>query len=403
MRIAPMFSSTLRAGLALAFVGCAGETTAPDGAPSAPAAATSSAPLSFAQLSVGYMHTCGVTTGGKAYCWGANDFGQLGDGHPMGNVAQTRPVAVAGGLIFRHVSAGHQHTCGVTTDDRVYCWGQNGFGQIGHGTSAQGNDDHFMYITPTRVLGDRRYRQVRVGFEHSCAITRDQAAFCWGYGFDGELGDGGTTYRTTPVRVLGSQSWRQLSGGGRHTCGVTFENRVYCWGFNEKGQLGIGNTSDRSRPAPVSGGLPFRQVEAGTEHTCAITTEQRAYCWGLNFMGALGDGTTSQRLTPGAVAGLRRWTDLSAGDVHSCGVAASALAYCWGSNALALLGDGTADSRLTPTQVGSTLSFRMVSGNAFNTCAVTTTNLAYCWGTGGLLGDGTTNRRYSPWPVVGPN
>ncbi|HET7240822.1 MAG TPA: hypothetical protein VFI77_06665, partial [Gemmatimonadales bacterium] len=99
MRTAPFFSSTLRAGLVLAAIaGCAGETTAPDGAPSAPAAATSSAPLSFAQLSVGYMHTCGVTTGGKAYCWGANDFGQLGDGHPMINVGQTRPVAVAGGL-----------------------------------------------------------------------------------------------------------------------------------------------------------------------------------------------------------------------------------------------------------------------------------------------------------------
>ena len=128
-----------------------------------------------------------------------------------------------------------------------------------------------------------------------------------------------------------------------------------------------------------------------------------AYCWGFNFMGALGDGTTSQRLTPGAVSGLRRWTDLSAGDLQSCGVAASARAYCWGGNTLAQPGDGTADNRLTPTPVGSTLSFRMVSGNTFNTCAVTTTNLAYCWGSGGLLGDGTTNRRYSPWPVVGPN
>ena len=231
---------------------------------SSPELAVASAPLSFAQVSSGTFHSCGVTTDGRAYCWGGNDKGQLGDGTTFINTARTTPSAVIGGLRFRHVSVGYEHSCGVTLDDRVFCWGLNFSGQLGNGT--QGSD-HFSGATPAEVVGGRRFRQVRAGYSHTCAITRANVAYCWGDNLYGQLGDGTTTgdgpfnSRATPVRVLGGLHG-PASGGGVHTCGVTQTDQVYCWGLNENGQLGVGNTVNRTRPVPVSGGRQFRQVEA---------------------------------------------------------------------------------------------------------------------------------------------
>jgi alpha-tubulin suppressor-like RCC1 family protein len=393
-----------------AVFGCGENPQSPTGADEAAgprvATAVSAGTLAFAQVSTGAFHTCGVTTAGRAYCWGGNDKGQLGDGTTVVNVTRTTPVAVVGGLRFRHVTAGYEHTCGVTTDDRVYCWGLNFFGQLGNGT--QGSD-HFLVATPAEVVGGHRFRQVRAGYSHTCAITRSDLAFCWGENIYGQLGDGTTIGdatpdrgRATPVRVLGELQWRQLSGGGEHTCGVTQTDQLYCWGLNDHGQLGNGTTTNRLKPAPVSGGRQFRQVDAGGYHTCAVTTGNLAYCWGFNFVGALGDGTTTQRLTPGAVAGLRRFDHVNAGDLHTCGVTLARRGFCWGRNATGQLGDGTTISRLRPVQPGGGLELRQVSGGLLHTCGVTTDDLAYCWGSGGLLGDGTTTRRLLPVPVVAP-
>lgn len=390
--------------LTAAALGCGQDSFAPSEPGSSPelATATASAPLSFVQVSTGTFHSCGVTSDGRAYCWGGNDKGQLGDGTTFINVSRTTPSAVIGGLRFRHVSAGYEHTCGVTVDDRVYCWGLNFFGQLGNGTLGS---DHFSVATPKEVVGGRQYRQVRAGYSHTCAITRANVAYCWGENHYGQLGNGTTTAApgiATPVRVLGAIAWRQLSGGGEHTCGVSQSDQVYCWGFNANGQLGIGNTITRTKPVPVSGGRQFRQVEAGGSHTCAVTTGNLAYCWGFNFNGALGDGTTTQRLTPGAVAGLRRFDHVNAGDLHTCGVTLTGRAFCWGRNEIGRLGDGTPINRLTPAPVAGGLTFSLISAGLFHSCGVTTSNRAYCWGSGGLLGDGTLTQRLVPVPVVAP-
>ncbi len=114
------------------------------------------------------------------------------------------------------------------------------------------------------------------------------------------------------MRVLGGLSWRQLTGGGAHTCGITTNDRAYCWGDNGHGQLGDGTLSRRPLPVRVAGGLRFGQIEAGAVNTCAVTTADRAYCWGNNLFGQLGDGRSiALRGTPGAVAGTRRFDHLN--------------------------------------------------------------------------------------------
>jgi alpha-tubulin suppressor-like RCC1 family protein len=354
-------------------------------------------------VSAGGFHTCGVTTSDLAYCWGRNSEGQLGDGTTTGR--RLTPVAVAGGLRFRQVSAdGFGYTCGVTTDNQAFCWGNNFYGQLGDGTTT-------TRLTPVAVAGGLRFRQVSAGAAHTCGVTTDDRAYCWGFNQVGQLGDGTTINRLTPVAVAGGLRFRQLSpDGSAHTCGVTTDDRAYCWGRNAAvGALGDGTTTDRLTPVAVAGGLSFRQVSAGGFHTCGVTTTNLAYCWGYNADGQLGDSTTTRHLRPVRVAGGHRFLQVNAAGSYTCAVNPFNVnpfnrAFCWGNNFYGQLGDGTTTTRLTPVRVVGGLPFRQVSAGGVHTCGVTTSDLAYCWGYNnffGALGDGTLINRRRPTPVAG--
>jgi len=253
--------------------------------------------LTFTVLSAGLLgDTCGVTPSGAAYCWGGNSDGELGDGTT--NSPELVPTPVAGGLTFAAVSAGVYHTCGVTTSGAAYCWGSNAFGQLGDGTATD-------RLVPTAVAGGLTFTAVSTGWWHTCGATTSGAAYCWGD--NGFLGDGTNTGRLVPTAVAGGLTFTTLSAGPGETCGVTTSGAAYCWGYNAFGQLGDGTTTSRLIPTPVAGGLTFAAVSAGVEvetgHACGVTPGGAAYCWGAsNGAGALGDGTTADRLVPTLVA-----------------------------------------------------------------------------------------------------
>jgi alpha-tubulin suppressor-like RCC1 family protein len=194
-----------------------------------------------------------VTTHNAAYCWGENFDGHLGIGTDAGPelcfgfaACSTRPVRVTGGLPFRLVSAGEDHACAVTTGGVAYCWGLNDVGQLGVGTdggpeicpSSFGNLP--CSRTPARVAGGLAFRAVNGGQHHTCGVTSDNVAYCWGANFSGELGDGTTARRTRPTRVAGGLRFERVNAGYDHTCGFTTASVAYCWGRNQAGQLGIG-------------------------------------------------------------------------------------------------------------------------------------------------------------------
>jgi alpha-tubulin suppressor-like RCC1 family protein len=361
-------------------------------------ATTATSPLAFTQVNAGFAHTCGVTSDSRAYCWGWNNEGQMGNGEITQD--HRTPSPVIGGLRFRQISAGTFHTCGVTSGYRAYCWGDG---------------DPW----PTPVPGGHWFRQVSAAEWHTCGVTTDDQAYCWGANTNGQLGNGTTdpsgNKDPIPVAVTGGIRFREVSAGAYHSCGVTPTNSAYCWGGDSTGQLGDGASYTnctsggdvlpcRTRPTAVAGGYRFRQVDAGVYHTCGVTTDNRAFCWGDGRDGAIGNGTRSISSSPKRVSGVLSFQRVSAGFNRTCGATTSNRAFCWGENSEGGVGDGTTSRRLSPAAVTGGLSFKQVSTGGYHSCGATPGNMAYCWGlnTEGQLGDGTITRRLRPQAVVGP-
>jgi alpha-tubulin suppressor-like RCC1 family protein len=357
----------------------------------------------FRQISAFEGHTCGVTTENRAYCWGYNVQGQVGDGTKTD--FRDRPVAVAGGHLFRKVSVGVSHTCGVTTSDQAFCWGENRYGQLGDGTTME-------RLEPVRVTGGLSFRELVTGTNHTCGLAVGGRVYCWGDNAFGQLGSGTAgSGRTTPGVVARTLGFRLLSAGSGHTCGIASEGRLFCWGLNTSGQLGAGTLVEyRTEPTRVriEGALlaGFTRVGAGRTHTCGVTNSRRIYCWGDNSFGALGHGTTGElRFAPVIVVGDFFFDGVDGGMWHTCGFTRSSRLKCWGRNEFGQLGNGTTTGRSTPGASIPNLFFRQVTGGAEYTCGVALDDRAYCWGDNrsGQLGDGSTTVRLTPTLVVVPS
>lgn len=352
--------------------------------------------LAWSRVAAGPFNSCAATTHGTVYCWGSNRHGQLGD--DGGN--RPTPVRTESGLYFRAVRSSGQ-TCALTFAGAPYCWGSSAAGERGDGTMGDRS-------IPSRVSTSETFEQLTTGGNHTCGVTTDGVAHCWGLNRSGQLGDGTTTDRLEPVPVTGSLVFEQVSAGraplGNHTCGVTTDGEAYCWGPNDDGELGDGTTTERLEPVPVEGDLSFRQVSAGGGHTCAVTTAGEAYCWGLNRSGQLGDGSTADRTTPAAVSTSESFERISAGDNHTCALATDGTAHCWGSNGQGQLGDGGDGIGSSPVQVAAGQTFVQLHAGNDHTCAVTVAGAAYCWGANadGQLGDGTFTGRNEPVLVAAP-
>lgn len=353
-------------------------------------------PGRFVSVAAGLLHSCGVVEGGAVYCWGNNQFGQLGDG----TLAERQsPVPVVGSVRFALVAPGGGHTCGLTEQGKVYCWGFNLNGQLGDGTVAN-------KATPTAVDPTRTYRKLSAGSSYTCGIAADSTAYCWGWNQYGQLGDGSTTDRREPTPVAGGIKFIAIGAGSFHTCGVARDAKAYCWGSNNFGQLGGGDTVAVVRsPREVSGSLRFVEIEAGLDHTCGLAADGSAYCWGRNQWGQLGVGDSLlgiNQLVPTLVAGGNGWSALAVGFNFNCGIEqVTETAYCWGYNGWGQLGASVpgrcVDQNGVVTQcssqpypVAGDLVFATVSAGNQHACGLSSEGVAYCWGLNenGQLGNG---------------
>lgn len=472
------------------------------------------------QISAGMDHTCVATSDGEAYCWGGNDSGQLGNNDQPNRSLVPVAVDTSGELNNKavwQIAAGRHFTCAVATDNvtlesRAYCWGGNEYGQLGDNSS--NSSPIPVAVDTSGVLNGLTVKQItamnsNIYSANACVIASDNKAYCWGRNDRGRLGDGTANNSPVPVavdtsRMLAGKDIKQISAGGTHTCAVTIDDWAYCWGYSAYGQLGNGTVITSYFPAEVAPGGASQNIQVkfgdnpstnvdwrsstelavvvptgaspgavditvinpdgdtttltqsytysapltatttsptrgvltggntttitgtgfsgqaeilthtiagGNSHSCAIASDGQAYCWGRNNVGQLGNNSTEDSLAPVAV-----WTSgvlagktikqLAAGNEHTCAIASDNQTYCWGTGDHGRLGNGTTAQSNVPVAVKtdgilSGKTIKQISAGLAHTCAVTSDEQAYCWGYNpfGQLGNGSTNASSVPVAV----
>jgi alpha-tubulin suppressor-like RCC1 family protein len=344
----------------------------------------------FKSVSSGEHFTCGLTTIGDVYCWGANDRSQLGVSAVDANSTPNKVYRVSNAV---EITAGRDFACARISDGGVACWGRGDLGQTGDGI-----DTKVDRIFATRVQSVNTAIGIAAGFSHACVLLADKSVRCWGENQLYQLGNENSKIETMPVQVQGIPSIKEISSGANHTCALTESGFVYCWGDNKFGQLGMGTMSIlKSKPTVVLGIKKVNKIQIGYDSSCASVDLTGFTCWGWGIDGQLAETDRFNRSLPVPIT-LSTLTDsatalvsISPGRTKACGLLNSAksnLMYCWGTTVST---DPISGSAATSVSLGSD-----------HGCAVTTTGTVRCWGWNhkGQLGLGTISNAVSSIATV---
>ncbi|MBT7080241.1 MAG: RCC1 repeat-containing protein, partial [Chloroflexi bacterium] len=370
------------------------------------------------RVTAGGNSACAVLEDGSTYCWGNNDYGQLGDGSVSESSTAMDVEGIDGSSASAsEIDAGAKLTCSVLSSGSAACWGRNNYGQLGDGST----DNSSEYVTVSGIDGiTATATEVTTGGYHACALLDDGAVKCWGRNGYGQLGDTSTDDSEIPVDVSGidgsTSVATQIAAGSYSTCALLSNGAVKCWGFNSKGQLGNGSTTDASSPSAVSGidGSTYTATAISVghlDHACALLDDGSIMCWGENKYGQLGNASTTDSSVPVDVSGIDGSTDtaiaVDTGYQSSCAILDDGSLKCWGRNNYSQLGDGTTTTATSPTDVsgidGSTATATKLAVGDYHSCAILDDGSVNCWGRNdyGQLGDGTTTTATSPTEVSG--
>ncbi len=309
-----------------------------------PAASSPTRPLTVVAMTTvdaGWRHACSLGSNRRLWCWGDNTYGELGDGRggsfDDANPQISEPVRVTGGG-WTAVSTNGANTCGVKRDRTGWCWGDHAAYVLGVSKAAE----------PVQVSG--RWTQLATGWFHVCGVAESGSGWCWGRD-DGQLGSADPVPSGTRHQLPGT--WTMIvpgSGSNEYgvACGVQSDHTAWCWGANASGQLGTGDTERSAVPRRVSGDDVWRSVTVGSEHACGITDDGAGWCWGLNPTVVSATGRSSSATSRSGSPSRSGGAALDAGWQHTCGVTMAGVAWCWGTNADGQLGDGTSETRYHP-------------------------------------------------------
>ena len=327
------------------------------------------------QIKAGRWHTCALLEDGGVECMGGNRYGELGaeTRAPTHNVGVKVPF---GEMKVKEIKLGHGFGCALGGGGEVRCWGGNTVGQLGDGTY----DYHYEPAPPGRTA-PRSASAFGVGAEHACMNT-DRGLQCWGNNFDGRVGVNSDMNEPLPKdSAYKAQHVYAMALGHGHTCVWGSVDGLQCWGSDTSGQLGSGKTPFLHKKIPLELPKDVTRIDISDagNHACALTKEGEVLCWGANFNGQLGDGTTERRTKPVAVKDLGgKAIDVAAGFRRSCAVLEGGRVKCWG---LWPLGNGTTGSSLLPTTVNlGPVGVVSVHAGLFHACVMTKDNAVYCWG-----------------------
>ena len=351
-------------------------------------------------------HTCGISAGGKLFCWGANDSGQVGDATI---IQKNSPVEISYSTDkWRDVSAGTNHTCGIIGNGSAVCWGDNASGQLGNGTTT-------LSSSATPSGSSLKWLQITAGNKVTCGIKSSGTPMCWGSDSEGQVGNGSPTGdQVSPVNlddssVTGSKNFISIFASNSSTstyanvCAIAVDGKAYCWGSGASGQIGDNGFANRDKPAEVNvSGLSnrnqsFIQLASGQKSTCAVTGTGLGYCWGTDNVGQLGNsaGQSGDKGTPFPITttNLRsneRVQQIVGGANHFCALTSRGAIYCWGDNGTTAGRLGVSDVTTATTQeitvsvdvlnLAGASSGAVLSSGTNHTCAISTVGKAFCWG-----------------------
>ena len=341
-------------------------------------------------------HACALTTTGGVKCWGGGGVGQLGVGATDFSTTAVDAAGLTSGVVG--ITAGGDHTCALTSNGGVRCWGSDADGQLGDGAVDDAGFPVEVAGAPTGLLG------VAAGVERSFLITSSGAVKGWGNDREGQLGDGSVAARRGLVDVVGlSSGVVAVAPSLSVSCALGAAGWVKCWGTNEAGEVGDGTTQPRPTPTDVVGlGSGVVALHCGSQaHCCAVTSIGEVKCWGRNTWGQVTSIAGTDVTTPVAVP-VTGATAVALGAEHSCALVAGGAVQCWGLNSYGQLGGVAVDgsSERLPIQTPIASGATAVASGGAHSCALVGGRVL-CWGanTVGQLGSGW-GYRPSPWEPV---
>lgn len=327
---------------------------------------------------------CIIYSNNDLYCWGINEYGEVGN-----NTLVRAPSPVLIGSGYAKVSSNGAHTCAIKTDGKLYCWGYNNYGQLGRGTGNTTNS-----LIPIHIDTLETYTQVSTGTYHTCGISTSKKIKCWGRNSSGRLGDGTTSTRGAPTPIDALSDYKMVSAGHVHTCALRdVTNALYCWGNNDDDNLGNNNGGvNELSPIAIDAGEEYKYLDANGFGGCAITTDDDLKCWGANYAGEVGVANAGYTKVPTVVdAGVKYKMVAMSSDYynyasHTCGVTLAGVAKCWGADYFnGALGLGMTVAReyaefYSPQIVDAGEVYISLYPNDNSTCGLTVAGEIKCWG-----------------------
>ncbi len=352
---------------------------------------TASSPRSISSESwqtvvTGDEHSCGIDENSALYCWGKNDAGQVGNGT---TITQEEPVAISTNADWRDISLGTNHSCAIKDDNTLWCWGSNTSLQLGHSTTNNRRPSLLSKTNADESIVTEKWRVTTSGNSHTCAIKNtDSSLWCWGGNGNGQLGQGTTSALIAePTALAVGSRWLSIAASGNHSCAIREnDNSLWCWGGNEAGQVGNGSNEDVTTPTLISSTTAWNAIGLGTDHSCGIKKDNSLltlWCWGGNSESQLGDGTTAPSNIPKQIGAASDWDKISLGKEFSCGIDANSKLYCWGNNSVNQLGYNSTNPVIDtsqPQQVGTDTDWSNISSGDSHSCAIKDDESLWCWG-----------------------
>jgi len=341
---------------------------------------TTTRALAVTSVGTGDEHSCALTDLGDVECWGVNASGELGAG-AFGSDTSFVPLAVAGGIRFGSLGVGASHSCALTSNGTAYCWGAGDQGQLGNGSRAS-------RLTPVQVSTTVRFSQIAPGRYHTCALTDSGDVYCWGGGSFG-LG-------ITPTKVPLAVPLTVIASGENQSCGLDASGILYCWNVFPGGSV-----------QPLGSDVRFVALSITRGTKCALTADGKVYCWGNNQFMKISTPTPVELVTPLRFSAIATAVDRLCG-ISIGGTTTPNAPYCIGIGSSGELGDGERHTTATTSfvavspGVSNVTQVARISTGLFSTCAATPAGTPYCWGLGKVIGIGVSATQFSPYFVAPP-